>query len=104
MARGVLVEQRIVEEQAAFGDRRGFRYQRDLAEMTCTFVGLQYFAEHLLTLVGVRFDDPPTSKAHRDTFDQSSLVGQRLGAARDAFDAILMRRGGYFLAGNVRIE
>ena len=48
VAGGVLVEQRVVEQDAALRDRRGMRHQRHLAEPARALVGVEHLLQHFL--------------------------------------------------------
>src|ERR1700722_6942279 len=49
VAGGILVEQSIEEQQAAFRDGRGVRHQRHFAQATRTFVGVEHLIQDFLT-------------------------------------------------------
>ena len=46
VAGGVLVEQRVEEQEAALRDRRGMRHQRHLAEAARALVGVEHLVQH----------------------------------------------------------
>jgi len=75
VARGVLVEQRIEEQQPAFRNRRGMRHQRDLTKAPRALVGIEDLVQNLLAAGGFRLDDAPFLEAHRDAVDQRALIG-----------------------------
>ena len=80
VAGGVLVEQRVEEQEPALRDRRGMRHQRDFAEAARALVGVEHLVQHFLAARGLRLDDAAVLEAHRDVVDQRALIGERLGA------------------------
>ena len=103
VAGGVLVEQRVVEQQPAGRDRRGIRHQRHLAETARALVRVQHLRQHVAAFAGGRVDDTALLETHRNVLDQRALVGERLGAGDMAGDAVLVRRGEHLFRRDVRI-
>ena len=77
MGGGVLIEQRVEEQQSTLGDRRGMRHQRHFAETGRTFVRIEYLLQHLLTARGFCLYDAAFLEPHSDVVDQRALIGQR---------------------------
>src|ERR1700733_5570685 len=103
VAGGVLVEQRVEEQEAALRDRRGVRHQRDLAKAARALVAVEHFVQNVLTARGLRFDDASALKADCDVVDERPLIGERLGARDMAVDATRMGRRKHLFGRNVRI-
>ncbi len=103
VAGGVLVEQRVEEQQPAGGDRRGMRHQRHLAQAAGALVGVEHLRQHVLAGAGRRLDDAPGLEPHGDVADQRAAIGERLGAADVAVHACAVRGGEHLLAGDVGV-
>ena len=82
VAGGVLVEERVVEEQAALRDRVGMRDEGHLAQAAGALVRADHALEHRLAGAGAGLGDAAGLEADADVADQGALVGQRL-AGRD---------------------
>jgi len=78
VAGGVLVEQGIEEQQAAFRDGRGVGHQRHFAQAARTFVGIEQLVQDFITAERTGFNDAPFLKANRDVVDQRALIGKWL--------------------------
>ena len=63
VAGGVLVEQRVEEQQPALRDRRGMRHQRHFAEPARALVGIEHLVQHLLAARGLGLDDAAVLEA-----------------------------------------
>src|SRR5215210_9114851 len=59
VAGGVLVEQRVEEQQPAFRNRGGMRHQRYFAEPARALVGIEHLVQHFFAARGFRLDDAP---------------------------------------------
>jgi AraC-like DNA-binding protein len=73
VARRVLVEQRVAEQQPRGRDGRGVRHQRDLAEPRRALIRREHLAQHLGAAGGIGLDDAPALEAHGDVLDQRAL-------------------------------
>ena len=104
MAGGVLVEQRVEEQDAALRDRRGMRHQRHLAEPARALVGVEHLVQHVLAARRLGLDDPARLEAHRD-IRRSACPDSESGLVLSdmAVDAPCMRRGEDLLGRDVRI-
>ena len=100
---GILVEQRVEEQQATRRDRRGMRHQRHFAEPARAFIGIEHLVQHLCAARRLGLDDAPLLELHRDVVDQRALIGQRLRADDMPADSAAMRRGEDFFGRDVGI-
>ena len=103
VAGGVLVEQGIEEQEAAFRDRRGMRHQGDLAKSAGAVVAVEHFLEHVLAARGLRLNDPSRLEPDRNAVDQRALIGEGLGADDMAIDPARMGGREHLFRRDVRI-
>ncbi len=82
VAGGVLVEERVPEEDAGLRDGRGCGDEGDFAEAARAIVGGDEAVEDVFAGGGGGLDDAAVFEAAADVFDQRALVGERLGGAR----------------------
>ena len=101
MRRGILIEQRVEEEQAAGGDRRRVRHKCDFAQTPRAVIGVDQPLQDILPSTGARFDDATFFKSHLDAFNHGALMRQRLGRRYSAIRAIFMRSGEDFFRGHI---
>jgi hypothetical protein len=101
VAGGVLVKERVPEEDAGLGDGRVVGHEGDFAEAGGAFVGGDELAQGILAGGGGGFGDAAVDKGAADVFDQGAVVGERLGGGDVAVDAGFVRRGEALLGGDV---
>ena len=93
VAGGVLIEQGVVEQDAARRDRRRMRHQRHFAEPARALVGVEHLVQHLRPGAGGGLDDPPALH-HRDPVrpvrGDAEIMGEVFGAFGTAMGAGVM--------------
>ena len=104
MAGRVLVEQRVVEQDAALADRRRIRNQRSLAQIGGAFVHVDELAQQRLVLFRVPFDGFALMEADPEILDQLPVVAQGLAGVDDTLRAVAAGRSEALFRGHVRIE
>ena len=83
VGRGVLVEERVVEDEPGLADARGPVDERDLAEPRRAVVGRDVRPDQLLALVGVDLDGAAALEADPEAADRSLPWScERVGRAR----------------------
>src|SRR6516164_10388107 len=90
VARGVLVEERVVEQQTRLRDRRAVRHERDFPEARSARVGLNQLPQYFDAALCPDIDDAPLLEAKREILDQLAAIAERLGRTHDAFDPLLV--------------
>jgi len=104
VARGIFIEQRVVEEQAGFADGRVVGDERALAEIAAALVHGDDLGQKRLVFLRVPFLSPALMEADPEAVDQLALVGQGLGRIDDALGLTAHRGNEALLRGNVRVE
>ena len=101
MAGGVLVKERVVEQEALVGNGAVVRNKRDLAEIRGALVHGDGGSEELLAPVGAAVNDPAVPDRKADAVDDVSVVHERHRGADRAVDAGFERSGEDLLRGHV---
>ena len=104
MASRVLVEQRVVEQDAALADRRRVGNQRSFSQIGGAFVHIDELAQQRLVLFRVPFDGFALMEADPEVLDQLPVVAQGLAGVDDALRAVAAGRGEALFRGHVRVE
>ena len=78
VARGVLVEQRVVEQQPGLRDRRAVRHERDLAETAGARVGVDELLQDGLAALGGHIRHAAGLECQAEIFDHRAAVAERL--------------------------
>ncbi len=100
--RGVLVEERVVEDEPGPPDARGAVDERDLAEPRGAVVGRGVRPHQLLAVVRADLDGAAALEAHLEPADDRALDLERVGRADDAVDAARVGRREHLLGRHVR--
>ena len=101
VAGGVLVEQRVVEQDLLVGDGAVVGHQGHLAEVAGSLVHGDGGLEGLLPLLRVDLHDLPVLDHKVELVDDGAVVGQGQGGVHHAADAGLQGRGEHLLRGDV---
>ena len=104
MAGGVLVEQGLVEQQAAPADGRIVGHQRALAQIAAALVHGDHLGEQGLVLLCVPLHRLALLKTDPEILDQLALIAQGLGGVDDALRLSLHGGGEALLRGHVGVE
>ena len=104
MAAGVLIEQRVVEQQARLVDGRIERHERAFAEIPAALVHFDELRQKLVVFLGVPFDGLALMEADPEAAYQLALIAQRLRRVDDALSHAAHRGDEAFLGGDVGVE
>jgi hypothetical protein len=99
---GVLVEERVVEDDPRLTDPGGVINQRELAQAPRAVVGGDLGAQDILAAGGAHLDDLALCEAQLDAFDDLAAQGERHRAADRALRAEPVWRREDLLGGQVR--
>ena len=103
MARGVLIEERVVEEQTGLVDRGLLRHERDLAEIVTALVHADDLLENVLPLFGLDLHGAALFKPDGEVLDELALVGERLCCVHDTLGGAAVGRGKDLLGRHIGI-
>ena len=104
MAASVLIIERIVEQNATFADRRVLGDERDLAQTSGTFVGVNDARKRRLAHAGIVVHYAAGLELNPKIVNLVTVVNERHSRIHDTVDAHTIRRGEDFLGGNVGEE
>ena len=104
MARGVLVEQRIVEEYSRISDRGIVGDKRAFAEVCRAFVHGDHLLQKFFAALCLHFDGASALKSDREILNQLAAVRKRLRGVDYSLRFSALRRCEHLLRRNVRIE
>jgi len=104
VAAGVLVEQRVVEQQAGLVDGGIKGHQRALAQIAAALVHGDELGQQLVVDLGVPLHGLTLVEANPEVVDELALVAQGLGGVNDALGLTLHGRGEALLGGDVGVE
>ena len=104
MAAGVLVEQRVVEQQAGLVDGRIKRHKRTFAEIAAALVHLNQLRQKFIIFLSVPFDGLALVEADPEAIDQLALITQRLRRVDDSLGHAAHRGDKAFLGRDVGVE
>ena len=103
MAGGILIEERVVEEQAGLVDRRLLRHERALAKIVAALVHADDLLENILSLFGFYLHGAALFKADGEILDELARIGERLRGVNDALGSAAVGRGEDLLGRHVGI-
>ena len=104
VASGVLIEQRVVEQQAALADGAGLRHQGALAQIGSAFVHGQHGLQQLFTYFSAGLHDLAVFKTHKEVLNKLAIITQGLGGVDDTLGLALHGRDEALLGGDVGVE
>src|SRR5690242_15334337 len=82
VARGVLVEESVVEERPGLADAGLLRHERQLAEPVRVLAGLEMCADDVSARLGLDSDEPPVLEPELETADELAAVTERQSRAQ----------------------
>ena len=104
MARGVFVEQRVVEQQPGLGNRRARAARARPRRAGRPPSSVSRAAQHRLLPARPKLHDAAGFKSQREVLDQRAAVTERLRRAHRALHAAAIGNREHFLGGQVRHE
>ena len=104
MATSVLVIERIVEQNATFANRRVLGDERDLAQTSGTFIGVNDARKRRLAHAGIVVHYAARLELNPKIVNLVTVMNERHGRVHDTVGTHTIRRGEDFLGGNIGEE